>query len=281
MQNKNFKFIKKIANAKINLGLQILNKRNDGFHNINTIFYPINLCDKIEFLLDDKFGIITEPDSIIKNEDNLIYRVWKIFQSRFGVSPIKVTLRKNIPIGAGLGGGSSDAAKMILALDKFFALNLNDSILREIALIVGSDVPFFLDSFSVAEAKSRGEDLKYFRLDKRFKLAVINPGINISTASAYKSLNRNGEPAAIVDFKKIMLETNPMEYKNFIFNDFEKNVFTLYPEIRQIKEKLYDNGSFFALMSGSGSSVFGLFENPEELKSIKMIFPDYFVYVEN
>lgn len=281
MYNKNFKFIKKNANAKINFGLQILNKRNDGYHNINTLFYPIFLSDNLEFSLADDFYLYEEIPTGIKIKENLIYKVWEIMKNFYDISGISVNIVKNIPFGAGLGGGSSDAAKTILAINELFNLNLNFENMLNISLLCGSDVPYFLNSIYPATAESRGELLNYFSIEKRYNLVLVNPGIHISTPFAYNSLNRKmDDHFDKVDFKNIMLHHKKDDYSDLIFNDFENIVFSQYPEIERIKNLLYLNGAFFALMSGSGSSVFGLFEEKVDRKKFLDIFPNYFVYTE-
>jgi len=281
MYYKNFKFIKKNANAKINFGLQILNKRIDGYHNINTLFYPIFLSDKLEFSFADDFYLNEEVPTGINIKDNLIFKVWEIMNNKYDISGIAVHIHKIIPFGAGLGGGSSDAAKTIIAIDEMYKLNLSMDEMVAIALACGSDIPYFLNSLYPATAELRGEKLEYFNMREKFNLILINPGIHISTPFAYSSLNRNIDDIITkVDFKSLFLNNKKEEYRNYIFNDFEKVIFNKFPEIEGIKNVLYDNGSFFALMSGSGSSVFGLFEEKIDRKKFQDIFPNYFVYTE-
>lgn len=281
MYNKIFKFIKKNANAKINFGLQILNKRIDGYHNINTLFYPIFLSDKLEFSLADNFYLNEETPTGINLKDNLIFRVWEIMKKKYEISGLAIHLQKNIPFGAGLGGGSSDAAKTILAINKLYDLNLDEPEMSEIALKCGSDVPYFLNSIYPATAESRGEILNYFNIKNRFNLVLVNPGIHVATPMAYSSLNRkNDDNITKIEYKNILLNSKIEDYKNLFFNDFEESIFKQFPEIEQIKKCLYNNGAFFALMSGSGSSVFGLFKEKVNRKKFLDIFPDYFVYTE-
>jgi len=281
MYYKNFKFIKKNANAKINFGLQILNKRIDGYHNINTLFYPIFLSDKLEFSFADDFYLNEEVPTGINIKDNLIFKVWEIMNNKYNISGIAVHIHKIIPFGAGLGGGSSDAAKTIIAIDEMYQLNLSIEEMVAIALACGSDIPYFLNSLYTATAELRGEKLEYFNMREKFNLILINPGIHISTPFAYSSLNRNiDDNITKVDFKSLFLNHKKEEYRDCIFNDFEKVIFNKFPEIERIKNMLYDNGSFFALMSGSGSSVFGLFEEKIDRKKFQDIFPNYFVYTE-
>lgn len=280
MSNKNFKFIKKNANAKINLGLQVLNKRADNYHNINTIFYPLRLHDKLEFYQNNEFIIQDNLNNKIKIEENLIYKVWKIFFNNFNISPIKVILSKNIPIGAGLGGGSSNAAKTALAINEMFDLKLSYSELSDICSQIGSDVNFFLNGFLLAEGKCKGDKLEYFKINKRFRIILVNPGIHISTPWAYNQLNIIDQNFKEVNFKEIILNENIENFKKYIFNDFENVIFKHYPEIEKIKNKLYQFGASFALMSGSGSTVFGIFNNDCDIKSISEHFGEYFVHLD-
>ncbi|HRP01097.1 MAG TPA: 4-(cytidine 5'-diphospho)-2-C-methyl-D-erythritol kinase [Candidatus Kapabacteria bacterium] len=281
MYNKKFKFIKKTANAKINFGLQVLNKRTDGYHNINTIFYPIFLSDTIEFALADDFYFNEEHPTGIPINDNLIYKVWEIMQSNYDISGISVQLNKMIPLGAGLGGGSSDAAKTIIAINELYDLHLSQYDMLQIALKCGSDIPYFFNSLYPATAGSRGEQLEYFTSMKRYHLVLINPGIHVSTPFAYSSLNRNlSDNIEKVDFKDIILNSKKEDFKKLIFNDFEEVFSKDHPEVNRIKQVMYENGSFFALMSGSGSSVFGLFEEKIDKEVFKSTFPDYFIYTE-
>lgn len=281
MYNKNFKFIKKNANAKINFGLQILNKRIDGYHNINTLFYPIFLSDNLEFSFADDFYLNEENPIGINYKENLVYKAWEIMNNKFDISGLAVHINKRIPFGAGLGGGSSDAAKTILAINEIYSLNLEIAELTNIALKCGSDVPYFLNSIYPATALSRGEILNYFSIKDRFNLVLINPAINVSTAYAYSELKRNiDDDIPKVNFEEILLNRKKEDFKNYIFNDFENVIFEKYPKIEAIKNMLYENGAYFALMSGSGSSVFGLFEEKVSRKKVQDIFPSYFVYTE-
>jgi len=280
MPNKNFKFIKKNANAKINFGLQILNKREDNYHNINTIFYPLRLHDKLEFYHNNEFIIQDNLSNKIKIEENLIYKVWKFFLNNFNISPIKVILSKNIPIGAGLGGGSSNAAKTAIAINEMFDLKLSYSELSDICSLVGSDVNYFLNGFLLAEGKNKGDKLDFFKIKERFRIILVNPGIHISTPWAYNQLKRMDENIKEVNFKEIILNENIDNFKYYIFNDFENIVFKYYPEIEELKNKLYQFGASFALMSGSGSTVFGIFNNNYDIKSISEHFGEYFVHLD-
>jgi 4-diphosphocytidyl-2-C-methyl-D-erythritol kinase len=277
----NNKIIPKKAFAKINLGLQVLNKRTDGFHNINTVFYKLKLYDFLEFKSSKKFNIINVHNLNLQINENLIYKAYHLLKKDFDISPIEVIFDKKIPIGAGLGGGSSDAAETLKAIVEFFELKIETNKLNEYGLALGSDVPYFLNE-GTAQAFSRGEKLTYFDFKIPYHLILINPGIHISTQWAYKSLNRSKSEVQITNFKSYLQNfiVNSESLKENIINDFESIVFEKYPEIKHIKEFLYKNGSVFALMSGSGSSVFGLFKDFDNLRNCAEKFKKYFIYIE-
>ena len=277
--------VKKNAKAKINIGLEVLNKRGDNFHNINTIFYSLsNLYDEIIFEKNDESKInITSNISELSSSDNLIAKAIKKIErkknKKFGLN---IELKKNIPMGAGLGGGSSDAATTINAVDQIYELGLSYNEKLILAQAVGSDVPFFLQG-GAALGRSRGETLTYFNYDVPFKIVIIFPEIHVSTPNAYKKLNRDFTPRKMVDFVAILEKTkdNQSLFKSMIKNDFEKPIFEDYPEIKEIKNKLYEEGAIFSQMSGSGSSVFAFFEDNISLNSLKETFPNYQVYEAN
>ena len=277
--------VKKNANAKINIGLEVLNKRGDNFHNINTIFYSLsNLYDEIIFEKNDSDVInITSNVPELNSSDNLIAKAIKKIErkknKKFGLN---IELKKNIPMGAGLGGGSSDAATTINAVDQIYELGLSYNEKLILAQAVGSDVPFFLQG-GAALGRSRGETLTYFNYDVPFKIVIVFPDIHVSTPNAYKKLNRDFTPRKMVDFVAILekAKDNPSLFKSMIKNDFEKPIFEDYPEIKEIKNKLYEEGAVFSQMSGSGSSVFAFFEDNISINSLKETFPNYQVYEAN
>jgi 4-diphosphocytidyl-2-C-methyl-D-erythritol kinase len=277
--------VKKNANAKINIGLEVLNKRGDNFHNINTIFYSLsNLYDEIIFEKNDSDVInITSNVPELNSSDNLIAKAIKKIErkknKKFGLN---IELKKNIPMGAGLGGGSSDAATTINAVDQIYELGLSYNEKLILAQAVGSDVPFFLQG-GAALGRSRGETLTYFNYDVPFKIVIVFPDIHVSTPNAYKKLNRDFTPRKMVDFVAILekAKDNPSLFKSMIKNDFEKPIFEDYPEIKEIKNKLYEEGAVFSQMSGSGSSVFAFFEDNISINSLKETFPNYQVFEAN
>lgn len=277
--------IKKNANAKINIGLEVLNKRSDDYHNLNTIFYSLhNLYDEIIFERNnDKKVNLDSNIAELNGKDNLIYTAIRKIERKVNTKiGLNITLSKNIPMGAGLGGGSSDAACTINAVDQIYELGLsyNDKLI--LAQAVGSDVPFFLQD-GAAIGRSRGETLTYFDYTIPYQIVVISPNIHVSTPAAYAELDRDSSPRNMVDFKQILDKSkdNPSLMKSMIFNDFEKPIFTKHPEIKEIKTNMYREGAIFSLMSGSGSSVFGLFEHGFNISRLEEIFPNYKVIKAN
>jgi len=267
--------------AKINFGLQVLNKRVDGFHNINTIFARISLKDIIYIEESSQNEVRFTTDIKIPLEENLIYKAIVEFKRKFNIADhFKVTVNKKIPMGGGLGGGSSNAAYVIDTLAKMYKVEKDWNNLSVIAQKLGSDVPFFLKS-GLAIGQSRGEMLKYFRAIFPYKLLIINPNLSISTPEAYSALKRTEEVGKVLDFHTLFLRglENPVIWREFIINDFEKVIFKKHPELEEIKEKLYKSGAVFALMSGSGSTLFGVFKDDESARSAEKHFSNYFTQV--
>jgi len=261
--------------AKINIGLNILEKRNDGFHNLNTIFYPINLSDVVEFTENNKNQYLFFNTGIKINlksiEDNLLIKAYNILKKDFELPYIDVHLHKIIPIGAGLGGGSSDAAFMLKSINSYFKLNISNNELANYAQELGSDCNFFISNKPVF-ACEKGNILQDINFDlKGYYIAVIYPGININTAKAYSLITPVKPKQSLYDLIKLPIN----EWKNFIYNDFEKIIFPMYPVIEDIKIKLYNSGAIYSSMSGSGSAVFGIFEKQIEIKNY---FENFFVW---
>lgn len=262
------------APAKINIGLNIVAKRDDGFHNLETLFYPIyDLYDELIFDDSDQFKFDSELSF-----DNIIIKAVKLLEQHTSRNfPIKISLKKNIPIGAGLGGGSSDAAAVLITINEIFELNLSNNKLGAIALELGSDVPFFLKG-KPAVGKSRGESLTNVDLNISYPILLVNPGIHVSTKEAFTKINPSAAELNYNEIVKIPVQN----YLNFIVNDFEQSVFKMHPEIEEIKESLYSAGAMFALMSGSGSTVYGIFEDIDIAKSAAEQFPkDYFIFISS
>lgn len=249
------------AYAKINLGLQVLNKRPDGFHNISGVFCKVDLFDEIILKKSRKISLECDVDLGIPPERNLVFVAAEAFLSEYGgITGVGISLIKKIPSGAGLGGGSSDAAATLLGLAKIAGIPADKSKLFDIAARLGSDVPYFLTP-GAAEASGRGEILDYFDLEIHRPILIVFAEEHVSTKEAYAALNRGSESPARVDFRKLLLGNlhDLSNLKDKMFNDFEGPIFERIPKLGEIKRKLYDFGAEYASMSGSGSAIFGVF----------------------
>lgn len=245
-------------NAKINLGLNIVRKRDDGFHDIETVFYPIMWQDVLEVVPSSKEGFNLKTSGIaIHSElnDNLLFKAYQLIKEYTAVPNIDVYLHKTLPMGAGLGGGSSDAAFFINVLNNEFDLKLSDSDNFSIAKTLGSDCAFFLNNKPVY-AFHKGDEFKEVTIDlSAYYVAVIYPNIHSNTKEAY-SLVKPYHP----EFSILDVVSKPIDqWKNLLINDFEPSIFNLYPIVSDTKNWLYEQGAIYASMSGSGSAVFGLF----------------------
>ena len=253
-------------NAKINLGLNIVEKRPDGYHNLETIFYPINLQDALEVTRrenNDKEYTLHISGSPLEGEpeDNLVVKAYKLLKKDYpGLLPVDIHMYKHIPAGAGLGGGSSDAACMIKLLNDKFSLGLSTERMEEYAVKLGADCAFFIRNKPVY-ATGIGNLFEPVELSlKGYHIILIKPDIFVSTRDAFAEI-KPVRPA--VSLKEIVKQ--PMEtWKHSMKNDFEDSVFKKFPEIAAIKDELYDLGAVYAAMSGSGSSVYGIFKAPIE-----------------
>ena len=253
-------------NAKINLGLNIVEKRPDGYHNLETIFYPINLQDALEVTRRENNGKeytlhISGSPLEGEPEDNLVVKAYKLLKKDYpGLLPVDIHMYKHIPAGAGLGGGSSDAACMIKLLNDKFSLGLSTERMEEYAVKLGADCAFFIRNKPVF-ATGIGNLFEPVELSlKGYHIILIKPDIFVSTRDAFAEI-KPVRPA--VSLKEIVKQ--PMEtWKNSMKNDFEDSVFKKFPEIAAIKDELYDLGAVYAAMSGSGSSVYGIFKAPIE-----------------
>ncbi len=246
-------------NCKINLGLYIENKRNDGFHNIKTVFYPVTLSDVLEISLSKTTTHLNIRGIKIEGniESNLCIKAYKLLCKDYNLLPIQIELLKAIPHGAGLGGGSSDAAYMLKLLNDFFNLKINDSELINYASQLGSDCAFFIKNKAVI-ASEKGDVFNEIELNlNNYSILIVKPPVNVSTPDAYKWVKPRNESIDIKDI--IMMPIN--KWKDLLTNDFENSVFKNYPQIEHIKAKLYENGAIYSAMSGSGASVFGIFKD--------------------
>ncbi len=264
------------CNSKINLGLRIVSKRPDGFHNLETIFYPVNLCDVLEVVkgTDDgtKVKIIAEGLPVDTTAaDNLIARAYKLMDAIYDLEPVTFCLLKIIPMGAGLGGGSSDAAFALKLLNQLFKFNINDETLQTYAAQVGSDCAFFIKN-KPAIASGRGEILRDIELNlSAYSIVLVKPPIHVSTSEAFSKVTTAESKSDLLSIIQMPMSAWSAE----LVNDFERSVFSVHPQLAAIKETLYQSGALYAAMSGSGSSIYGIFKSKPHLKDH---FPacDYF-----
>ncbi|NOU61875.1 4-(cytidine 5'-diphospho)-2-C-methyl-D-erythritol kinase [Marinifilum caeruleilacunae] len=253
-------------NAKINLGLNIIEKRPDGFHNIETVFYPFPLCDALEIAQSDsnetyEFSSSGIPIGIDPSQ-NIVIKAFDLIASKFEIPSTAIHLHKNIPFGAGLGGGSADAAYMIKMLNDFYSLGLSIQQMEEFAIQIGSDCPVFIKNEAVF-AEGKGEIFSSIQLDlSGYHIALIKPDIHISTPEAYSGVSPKKPEKSVKELIKLPLK----DWKENIFNDFEDSIFPNHPELKKLKEELYESGAIYAAMSGSGSSMFGIFEREPEIQ---------------
>ena len=246
------------SNCKINLGLHITGKRPDGYHDLETIFYPLPLYDVLELLPAETTSLHLYGLPIPGNKDNnIVLKAYQLLKRDFPALPaLQLHLLKNIPAGAGLGAGSANGAIALTALNTYCKLGLSQKQLLKYALTLGSDCSFFIIN-QPCYATGRGEELFPITLDlKQYTLVIVNPGIHISTPWAFSHL----APSSPVQSLRIIEQLPVNQWEKDITNDFEAVIFTEYPEIKAIKEQLLHQGALFALMTGTGSTVFGLFE---------------------
>lgn len=276
------KYIEIKAPAKINIGLKALSKREDGFHNLSTLFYPINdLYDTLIFEKSNHFSFLCDVENIPKDDSNLIVKAKNILEIETNKKiNVKIKLIKRIPTEAGLGGGSSDAATTLISLNEMFSLGLNYEKLITLSLKLGSDVPFFIKP-KPSIGKSRGEILEPIELEIQEPILIVNPKIKVSTKEAFSEIQPfNSE----IDYQSL-ISNGKIDYqllKEKVTNDFEKNIFSYYPEIKNIKNIMFENGALFSLMTGTGSTVFGIFNNVEEAEKVVQLFPkNYFTFISN
>lgn len=249
-------------NAKVNIGLEVHRKRPDGFHDIDTLFYPIGLSDVLEVVPAPAFSFEQTGIALEGNSDNnLVVKAYRMMQDAYKLSPVQIHLHKLIPPGAGLGGGSSDGAFMLTCLNKLFDLNIPYDALHEMALQLGSDCPFFLKNQAVM-ASGRGEIFTQFPGFSlhAYHLLLITPPHHVSTAMAYAGI-QPGLPQSPLR-ERLMKPVS--EWENLVHNQFEETVFKLVPELAAIKEKLYNSGAVYASMSGSGAALYALYQTPPE-----------------
>lgn len=243
-------------NVKVNLGLNVLRKREDGFHDIETLFVPFDgLYDNLEIVESGRFQVEIENGEWNPNED-LTAKAYQLMKEEFDLPPVEIYLEKQVPVGAGLGGGSSDAAFTLRLLNEMFGLKLSDKQLAERAAKLGSDCAFFIYNEPMI-GEGKGDILTPYDISfEGYYVDVITPEIEVSTAEAYAGI----APAVPKVSLRDALARPVEEWKDVLKNDFESTIFKKYPDIAQIKKDLYDEGAVYAAMSGSGSAVFGIFK---------------------
>jgi 4-diphosphocytidyl-2-C-methyl-D-erythritol kinase len=260
-------------NCKINIGLNVIRKRTDGFHDLETVFYPVELRDALEVIRSETFNFqLTGLPVNDTNDNNLCVKAYRLLKADFPDLPeVSIHLHKAIPMGAGLGGGSADGAFMLSMLDKKFQLDISEEKLIAYALHLGSDCPFFIVN-KPCFATGRGEILSPVELDlSTYKIVVVNPAFHVSTREAFSKLS----PSSPVKSIRQIIEQPIESWKEELKNDFEETVFQLYPAIEKIKDELYAKGAIYASMTGTGSTVFGIFKPGTP---IDFSFPDNYLF---
>lgn len=272
--------------AKINLGLNITEKRADGYHNLETVFFPIPICDALEIkTMDERFPSnvacdlkVTGNNVCCNENDNLIVKAYNMIAADFDIPRVHAHLYKNIPSEAGLGGGSSDAAYMIRLLDQRFRINIGNAEMEKYAARLGADCPFFITA-EPSYAEGIGEILSPVNITDNnlegYSLVVVKPQIAVSTKEAFSSITPRKPKMCCRDIVAQPIET----WKDALCNDFEESVFGIYPQLNDIKNRIYTLGAAYAQMSGSGSSLFGIFKSDVDEQSIKNEFADCRTFV--
>jgi 4-diphosphocytidyl-2-C-methyl-D-erythritol kinase len=253
-------------NCKLNLGLSVINKRADGFHNIETVMMPVNITDILEIIIspEKQFRFkITGLEITGSLNDNLVIKAYELMKSGFDLPPVEIHLHKIIPFGSGMGGGSADAAFTIRMLNTLFRLNLTHQIMEDYARELGSDCAFFIGNKPVF-AHGKGDEFEAIDISvKNYFITVVKPEINISTREAYSFVRPFGKGQAFRQIINLPVD----QWKGLLVNDFENALFEKYPQIRTIKEKLYESGAVYSSMTGSGSAVFGIFKSHADVKN--------------
>ena len=251
-------------NCKINLGLNVISKRDDGYHEISSVMYPVEILDILEVIKSDKLKFTSSGLDIPGDVDsNLCIKAYKILQREHNIDPVHIHLYKNIPMGAGLGGGSSDGAYTLKLINDLFELDITNDQLKVYAAELGSDCAFFIDKMPQL-ASGRGEMLEPFNVTLNGKtIVLINDGTHISTQEAYGNVTPKRPNKHIQE----VLSSPISEWKNKLINDFELGVFKNHPQLAVYVEKLYQSGAQYAAMTGSGSTIYGLFDESPNLHS--------------
>ena len=243
-------------NAKINLGLNIESKRSDGYHNISSVFYPIYDCFDILEIVSSNSFLFTSSGIPIPGSNNLCIKAYDLLKLKFNIPAVHIHLHKKIPIGAGLGGGSSDGAFVLKGLNDLFKLNISNKILKDLALELGADCPFFIEN-EPKYITGIGDLMENIKLDlSMYEIRLVDSKIHINTKNAYSNIVPKSQKLKLSELirKPIRL------WKDLITNDFEQTVFKNYPKLSKVKENLYEKGAIFSSMTGTGSTIYGLFK---------------------
>lgn len=269
----------RFPNCKINLGLYVVRRREDGYHDIETVFYPVPLCDVLEVVPAAEPAMHMSGLEVAGSEqDNLVWKAYQLLKAEMPgkVPPLDIYLHKAIPMGAGLGGGSADGAFMLRLLNDFCKLELSDALLAQYALQLGSDCPFFIYN-TPKFATGRGEQMEDVGIDlSGYSIQVVCPKVHVSTAEAFRLIS----PGAAGFDLRTLPELPVEQWRELISNDFEIPVFTQHPVLASIKRQLYDQGALYAAMSGSGSAIFGIFPKGGRAEITADVAFDTF-YIEN
>ena len=269
------------SHAKVNLGLKIVNKREDGYHNIDSLFVELNLHDTISFMSSDVFSLATNFTDLPVDDSNLVMKAYNLLHPFKGSDTMEYSIHveKKIPMGGGLGGGSSNAATTLKALNQLWECGYDDENLCKIGISLGADVPFFIKG-GVQLIEGIGDILTPMdhALLKEYSFLLVVPPIHISTPWAYNALNKTLQPNKRLP--KFPPLSKPMKWELFD-NDFERVIRKTYPEISNIKEKLQNAGALYAGLSGSGSTVFGVFDNHQKAEALSEIFSPYQTFLSS
>jgi 4-diphosphocytidyl-2-C-methyl-D-erythritol kinase len=262
--------------SKINLGLKVTGKRPDGFHDIETVFYPAGMSDILEIIVagDGRFGFTSTGLAIPGDpQHNLCVKAYHLLSAGLNIPPVKIHLHKIIPMGAGLGGGSSDGAFTVKMLNTLFSLGLSVEIMEDYARQLGSDCAFFIRNRPVL-ATGKGDIFEPVTIDlSAFRIVIAVPSIHVNTAEAYAMIDKAVPLVAELHQNTTeLIKLPPGNWKSSLTNDFERPVFAMYPEIARIKEQLYRSGALYSAMTGSGAGVYGIFERDADIPDFEGCF---------
>lgn len=264
------------ANCKINLGLDILRRRADGYHDLQTVMFPVaGLYDQVEVVRTDVPGVSFRAEGIAVDcapEDNICLKAFSLMRARYNVDGVSIRLDKRVPFGAGLGGGSSDGTAVLLAVNELFGLKLSEQELIALAAELGSDTAFFVRNLPQL-CEGRGEVMTPIALDlSGLMLVILKPDESVSTREAYAGVSPRVPEVSLAE----RIRRPVGEWQGLVTNDFEPHIFAAHPAIREAKERLLDAGALYAAMSGSGSAVFGLFDSTTKGEKLRSLSPFVF-----